>query len=356
MEIIRRFFAEPAGSFFLFGPRGTGKSTWLRQRFPKALWIDMLQPDVHRAFLARPERLRDLVLGSESQMVVVDEVQKAPELLDVVHSLIDSTETLFALTGSSARKLRRTGVDLLAGRAVLRTMHPFMAAELGETFDLQRALRDGMLPLVWGSPDGADALRAYASLYLGEEVQAEGLVRNIGHFSRFLETISFAHGGVLNISNLARECAVGRKTAEGYVEILEDLLLAFRLPVFRRRAGRQVTATPKLYLFDTGVFRSLRPTGPLDRPEEIDGCALEGLVAQHLRAWTELTAAAHGLYFWRTPSGTEVDFIIYGEQGLWAFAVKNTTSVRGSDLKGLRAFCKDYPGGSQSICTAVLNA
>ena len=345
MEIIGRFFKEPAGSFFLFGPRGTGKSTWLRQRFPKALWVDMLQPDVHRAFLARPERLRDLVLGSEGQMVVVDEVQKAPELLDVVHSLIDSTETVFALTGSSARKLRRTGVDLLAGRAVLRTMHPFMAAELGAAFDLQRGLRDGMLPLVWGSPDGPDALRAYASLYLGEEVQAEGLVRNIGHFSRFLETISFAHGGMLNISNLARECAVGRKTAEGYVEILEDLLLAFRLPVFRRRAGRQVTATPKLYLFDSGVFRSLRPTGPLDRPEEIDGSALEGLVAQHLRAWVELTPAEHSLYFWRTPSGTEVDFIIYGEKGLWAFEVKNTASVRGSDLKGLRAFCKDYPEG-----------
>ena len=345
MEIIGRFFKEPAGSFFLFGPRGTGKSTWLRQRFPEALWIDMLQPDVHRAFLARPERLRDLVLGSEGQMVVVDEVQKAPELLDVVHSLIDSTETVFALTGSSARKLRRTGVDLLAGRAVLRTMHPFMAAELGAAFDLQRALRDGMLPLVWGSPDGSDALRAYASLYLGEEVQAEGLVRNIGHFSRFLETVSFAHGGVLNISNLARECAVGRKTAEGYVEILEDLLLAFRLPVFRRRAGRQVTATPKLYLFDTGVFRSLRPTGPLDRPEEIDGSALEGLVAQHLRAWSELTPAEHGLYFWRTSAGTEVDFVLYGEQGLWAFEVKNTASVRGADLKGLRAFCTDYPEG-----------
>ncbi len=343
MEIIGRFFRPPEGSFFLFGPRGTGKSTWLRQRFPEALWVDLLQPDVHRDLLARPERLRDLVLAAEGRPVVIDEVQKAPELLDVVHALIDSRGTVFALTGSSARKIRRAGVDLLGGRAVRRIMPPFMAAELGDRFDLQRALREGLLPLVWGSPEGPDALRAYASLYLREEVQAEGLVRNIGQFSRFLEAISFAHGGLLNITNLARDCAVGRKSAEGYVEILEDLLLAFRLPVFRRRAGRRVTSRPKLYLFDAGVFRSLRPTGPLDRPEEIEGGALEGLVAQHLRAWVDLTPAEHSLSFWRTPSGTEVDFVIYGEQGLWAFKVKSTAAVRGSDLRGLRAFCEDYP-------------
>ena len=345
MEIAGRFFISPQGSFFLFGPRGTGKSTWLRQRFPEALWVDLLQPEVHRALLARPERLRDLVLGSQGLPIIIDEVQKVPELLDVVHSLIDSRGTVFALTGSSARKVRRTGVDLLGGRAVLRTMHPFMAAELAGSFDLQRALREGMLPLVWGSREGPDALRAYASLYLREEVQAEGLVRNIGQFSRFLEAVSFSHGSLLNVSNLARECAVGRKTVEGYVEILEDLLLAFRLPVFRRRAGRQVTSRPKLYLFDAGVFRSLRPTGPLDRPGEIDGGALEGLVAQHLRAWVELTPADHSLSFWRTPSGTEVDFVIYGKLGLWAVEVKNTAAVRGSDLRGLRAFCEDYPEG-----------
>ena len=290
--------------------------------------MDLLQPEVHRDLLARPERLRDLVLAAEGRPVVIDEVQKAPELLDVVHALIDSRGTVFALTGSSARKIRRAGVDLLGGRA---------AAQLEVDLHLR------MLPLVWGSPEGPDALRAYASLYLREEVQAEGLVRNIGQFSRFLEAISFAHGALLNITNLSRDCAVGRKSAEGYVEILEDLLLAFRLPVFRRRAGRRVTSRPKLYLFDAGVFRSLRPTGPLDRPEEIEGGALEGLVAQHLRAWVDLTPEEHSLSFWRTPSGTEVDFVVYGEQGLWAFEVKNSAAVRGSDLRGLRAFCQDYP-------------
>lgn len=344
MDIIGRFLDPPSGSFFLFGPRGTGKSTWLRQRFPDALWLDLLEPDLQRAYMARPERLRDLVLGNEEgRLVVIDEVQKAPILLDVVHGLIESNGTAFALTGSSSRKLRRTGVDLLAGRAVLRTMPPFMAAELGQAFHLDRALREGMLPLVWGADQSADTLRSYVALYLREEVQSEGFVRDIGSFARFLEVISFSHAGVLNVSNLARECGVGRKAAEGYVEIIEDLLLAFRLPVFRRRAGRAVTSRPKLYFFDAGVFRSLRPTGPLDRPEEINGGALEGLVAQHLRAWTSLTEAEHSLSFWRTPSGVEVDFVVYGELGLWAFEVKNTATVRRSDLRALRAFRSDYP-------------
>ena len=328
----------------MFGPRGTGKSTWLRQRFAEALWLDLLEPDTLRTYVARPERLRELVMGSAGgSVVVIDEVQKAPILLDVVHSLIESHRTVFALTGSSSRKLKRTGVDLLAGRAVLRTMPPFMAAELGHAFDLERALQEGMLPLVWGSAAGADVLQSYAALYLREEVQAEGLVRNIGHFARFLEVISFAHGSILNISNLARECSVGRKAAEGYVEIVEDLLLGFRLHVFTRRASRAVTARPKFYFFDAGVFRSLRPQGPLDRPEEVAGGALEGLVAQHLRAWVALTPSDHSLSFWRTPSGVEVDFVLYGDHGLFAFEVKNTGTVRKGDLKGLRSFHADYP-------------
>lgn len=344
MDIVRRFLVPPSGSFFLFGPRGTGKSTWLRQQLPDALWLDLLDPALQRDYQARPERLRELVQGNEEgRPVVIDEVQKAPVLLDVVHSMIESSRTVFALTGSSARKLKRTGVDLLAGRAVLRTMPPFMAAELGMAFDLDRALQEGMLPLVWAAAHRADTLRSYIALYLREEVQTEGLVRDLGGFSRFLEAISFSHAGVLNISNLARECSVGRKAAEGYVEIIEDLLLAFRVPVFRRRAGRTVTVRPKLYLFDAGVFRSLRPTGPLDRPAEIDGGALEGLVAQHLRAWTSLTGSQHSLSFWRTPSGVEVDFVVYGELGMWALEVKNTATVRRSDLRALRSFGEDYP-------------
>ena len=232
--------------------------------------------------------------------VVIDEIQRIPELLTVVHSVLEEpSPPRFVLTGSSARKLRRGGVDLLGGRAVHRTMHPFMAAELPD-FDLGRALQIGLLPLVLGAPDPADVLDAYASLYLEQEVQAEGLTRNVGNFTRFLEAVAFSHGAQLNISAVARECEVQRKVVAGYVGILEDLLLAFRLPVFRKRAKRATVNHEKIYLFDAGVFRSLRPKGPLDRPEEIDGQALEGLVAQHLRAWAAYSRHDVELFFWRT--------------------------------------------------------
>jgi len=249
----------------------------------------------------------------------------------------------FVMTGSSARKLKRTGVNLLGGRALLHTMHPFMAAELREQFDFNQALRCGLLPIVVAAKNPAEVLRSYAALYLREEVQMEGLVRNIGNFSRFLEVISFSHASVLNISNVARECEVERKVVEGYVSILEDILLCWRLPIFTRRAKRKLSVHPKFYLFDTGIFRSLRPQGPLDRPEEIEGQALEGLVAQHLRAWAAYSRVKRELFFWRTRSGVEVDFVVYGPDGLWAMEVKNAKTIHPGDLNGLRAFKEEYP-------------
>ena len=242
MEMQRRFFSAPRQSFFLFGPRGTGKSTWLRHAMPDALFIDLLQPDVARELAAKPERLRDLVRGSpHHSTVVIDEVQRVPELLSVVHLVIESKDRRrFVLTGSSARKLRRGGTDLLAGRAVVRTLHPFMASEL-DRFDFRAALARGLLPLVVSADRPDDVLRAYASLYLDEEVRMEGWARNVGAFARFLETVSFSHAAVLNIANVSRECQVERKTVATYVEILEDLLLAFRVPVFTRRARRETS-------------------------------------------------------------------------------------------------------------------
>jgi predicted AAA+ superfamily ATPase len=343
METLGRFLTPARQSFFLFGPRGTGKSTWLRQVFPDALTLDLLDPSTLRELSARPERLRARTEGAEGRVVVIDEVQRAPELLSVVHALIESKDRhQFVLTGSSARKLRRGGVDLLAGRALMRTLHPFMAAEL-TTFSLDEALTQGLLPLVVASPQPADVLRAYASLYLDQEVRFEGWVRDVGAFSRFLEAVSFSHASVLNISNVARECEVERKTAVGYLDVLEDLLLAFRVPVFTKRAKRDTVAHQKLFLFDTGVYRALRPRGPLDRPHEIDGPALEGLVAQHLRAWIAYTGQDDALYYWRTRSGVEVDFVVYGPSGFWAIEVKNTTRLRPEDLRSLEAFASDYP-------------
>jgi predicted AAA+ superfamily ATPase len=345
MEITPRYFRESQQSFFLFGPRGTGKSTWLKHHHPEALLLDLLDPEVFRAYSAKPERLREVVeaqgLGTT---IIVDEIQKLPQLLDVVHLLMESREGLrFILTGSSARKLKRSGVDLLAGRALVRTLHPFMASELGKGFSLKDALAVGLIPLVVDSSNPEETIRSYAAVYLKEEVQTEGLVRSIGGFSRFLESISFNHGAVLNISDVARDCQVERKTAEGYVSILEDLLLAFRIPVFSRRAKRSLSSHPKFFYFDSGVFRSVRPRGPLDSPQEIEGAALEGLVAQHLRAWIAYSGDQSTLFFWRTKSGTEVDFVVYGKDVFCALEVKNTAKINPKMLQGLLAFKEDYP-------------
>lgn len=344
MNIISRFFTIPKESFFLFGPRGTGKSTWLRARLPGALYLDLLEPGLHRRMATRPERLRDLLAGAPGACtVVIDEIQRVPELLSVVHAVLEEpSPPRFVLTGSSARKLRRGDVNLLGGRALHQTLHPFMAAELPD-FDLDRALRLGLVPLIVDASAPERTLDAYASLYIDQEVRAEGLTRDVGAFARFLEAISFSHGGQLNLASVARECEVSRRMVEGYVGILEDLLMAFRLPVFRKRAKRATVARDKFYLFDAGVFRSLRPTGPLDRPGEIDGQALEGLVAQHLRAWAAYSSDDLSLYYWRTRGGTEVDFIGYGQAGFHAFEVKNARRVHSTDLRALRTFRTDYP-------------
>ena len=343
--LIPRIFTSPKHNFFLFGPRGTGKTTWLRQNYPDAIWIDLLEPDVFRSYSARPERLREIVLAyPDKKTVVVDEIQKVPELLSAIHTLIEKKLGIqFILTGSSSRKLKRTGADLLAGRVIKKTLHPFLAIELGRKFNLTNALKQGLLPLVVSAQDSNSILKTYAALYIREEVQMEGLVRNIGNFSRFLEAVSFSHGSILNTSNVARECEVERKVVEGYITILEDLLLAFHLPVFTKRAKRAVVSHPKFYFFDAGVFRSLRPSGPLDRTEEIEGCALEGLVAQHLIAWNSYRGDKNKVYFWRTAAGSEVDFVVYGDEVFWAIEVKNTSRIRPEDLRSLNSFKDDYP-------------
>lgn len=345
MELIGRFFEPPLQSYFLFGPRGTGKSTLIRLQYSDALYIDLLDPEIFRLYAAAPERLREHILASaDKSTVVIDEIQKIPALLDLVHALIEEKRSLtFVLTGSSSRKLKRTGADLLAGRALLCSLHTFMAAELGDRFSFDRALGQGLLPIVWAAPDPQKVLETYAALYIREEVQMEGIVRNVGSFSRFIEAISFSHASVLSVSNVARECSVNRKTVEGYVEILEDLLLAYRIPVFSKRAGRAVVAHPKFYLFDAGVFRAIRARGPLDRTEEIEGAALEGLVGQHLRAWIHYSRSNHKLFYWRTQSGAEVDFIVYGQDVFYAIEVKNSAVLHPGDLRGLKSFKQDYP-------------
>lgn len=344
--LYKRFFSPPEQSYFLFGPRGVGKSTLMNMLYQdEAVWIDLLHPEQLRNYTSRPERLYELIDAEKSKkIIIIDEIQKVPGILTVIHSLIEQKRGLqFILTGSSARKIKRTGADLLGGRAFKCVLHPFMAAEMADHFNLQKALEEGMLPLLSASHDPKHALASYVSLYLQEEIQAEGLVRNLEHFSRFLEIITFSHGNILNITNISRECSVKRKTVENYITILEELLLAFQLPIFTKRAQRELSAHPKFYLFDPGVYRTLRPKGILDKPEEAEGAALEGLVAQHLLAWNDYSFEKHEIGFWRTRSGVEVDFVIYGPTHFFAIEVKNARHISPLDLKPLEAFIQDYP-------------
>jgi len=330
-------------SFFLFGARGTGKTTWLRQHLPQALFVNLLQSEFYTPLLANPGHLRTLIPPRHTDWIVIDEIQRAPELLNEVHELIESKRYRFVLTGSSARKLRRKGVNLLAGRALTYHMYPLTAAEQGDTFQLAQSLRYGNLPARFSEEDPARYLKDYVQTYLREEVLQEGLTRNIGHFTRFLEAASFSQGALINISSVARECQVERSVAENYFSILEDLLLAVRVPPFAKRAKRQLAAHAKFFYFDTGVFRAIRPAGPLDSPAEIDGPALETLVLQELRAVNDYGNHGFDIYFWRTKSGLEVDFVLYGEGGLIAIEVKRTPRLDAHDLRALREFKQDYP-------------
>ncbi|MCY4026947.1 MAG: ATP-binding protein [Acidobacteria bacterium] len=340
-----RMLAPPTGgqSLFLFGPRGTGKTTWLKQRFPEALYLDLLDHALYLDLLARPERLRELIPPRHDGWIVLDEVQRVPLVLNEVHRLIESDGRRFILTGSSARSLRRRGVNLLGGRARTLRMYPLTAAEAGSDFSLERALVRGQLPSVYRQPDPERYLASYVESYLRQEVIEEGRTRNLAAFSRFLESASFSQAAPLNVAEVAREVGVDRKTAAGYFDLLEDLLLATRVPVFARQAKHGMRSRPKFFLFDAGVYRTIRPRGPLDRPEEIDGAALETLVHQELRAHIAYRSLDLDLFTWRTASGAEVDLVAYGGGGLFAFEVKRSRRVRPADLRGLTQLKGDYP-------------
>ena len=338
-----RLLTKPNQSFFLLGPRGTGKTTWIKDNLQDAVYLDLLDAGVFNTLTAHPNRLERYIPIGFKGWVVIDEVQRIPELLNEAHRLIESRGIRFALTGSSARKLRRRGVNLLAGRALTYRMYPLTAGEMKGDFSLERALKYGLLPMACSAADPRKFLESYVQTYLKEEVREEGLTRNLSSFGRFLESASFSQGGVLNISQVARECGVERKTVEGYFGVLEDLLIAYRVPVFRKKAKRRMVSHPKFFLFDVGVYRAIRPSGPLDRPEEIEGGALETLVFQELIAMNEYLEAGYSIYFWRTANQIEVDFVLYGERGLIAIEATRAATLRRVDFSGLTMFKKDYP-------------
>lgn len=330
-------------SFFLFGPRGTGKTTWLKQNLPDALFINLLESEQYNRLSANPGYIRQMIQPRYDGWIVIDEIQRIPELLNEVHNLIESQKKIFILTGSSARKLRQKGVNLLAGRALTYYMHPVTAIEQEDKFDITKSMYLGNLPARFSEYSPQKYLKDYVQTYIREEVLQEGLTRNIGNFSRFLETASFSQGSLINASEIARETGIERSLTENYFSIIDDLLIGTRLPVFTRKAKRKMISHQKFYYFDAGVFRAIRPTGPLDSNAEMNGPALETLVLQELRAINDYMECGYQIYFWRTKNGLEVDFILYGPKGLIAIEVKNSPHVHSKNLRGLKEFKKDYP-------------
>ena len=334
---------ESRKSFFLFGPRGTGKTTWLKRHLPQALFVNLLQSEFYNRLSANPGSLRELIPPGHAGWIIIDEVQRIPALLNEVHDLIEARRLDFVLTGSSARTLRRRGVNLLAGRALTYRMHPLTVAEQQDAFNLRDSMQLGHLPARFSESDPGRYLKDYVQTYLREEVMQESLTRNIGHFSRFLEVASFSQGATINISGVAREAHIERSVAENYFSILEDLLIAVRLPVFSRKAKRKLISQKKFYFFDTGVFRAIRPVGPLDSHAEMDGPALETLVLQELRAINDYYEYGYQIFFWRTRNNLEVDFVLYGPRGLLAIEIKRSTQIQPRDTRALREFREDYP-------------
>ena len=338
-------------SIFLFGPRGVGKSYWLSKQIPDALYLDLLDSELRFDLEANPSKLKQYLGQDPKQWIVIDEIQKLPSLLDEVHKLIEQDSRRFILTGSSARKLKRDGVNLLAGRALTFKLYPLTAMELACQFDLAHSLEFGHMPSIYDKQDldKAHYLISYIKTYLKEEVMQEGLARNLDAFSRFLEAASFSQGSTLNMSAIARDASVKANAVAGYFDLIEDMLIAYRLPVFTKRAKRRLVVHPKFYFFDAGIYYHLRPKSILDSVSELHGAGLETLVLQDLLAVNEYHRLGYQIFYWRTVHGTEVDFVLLGEKKLLAIEVKHASKIDKSDLKGLKSFAKDYPE-AELIC------
>ena len=338
-----RLLSLPERSFFLFGPRGTGKSVWLRQVLPKAeLSIDLLKSSEYLNYKRDPALLAREVasLQGRNLWIVIDEVQKLPELLDEVHALLfeGGDKYRFALSGSSARKLRRSEANMLAGRAVSRKMFPLSMLETGEDFSLDNALSYGQLPMSVTSAseaEKADYLDAYVETYLKEEIQQEALTRNLDSFYRFLTVAALFNGQIVNLSNIAREAGVARSTVQGYFGILDDTLLGWHLPAYRKKVKVKEVAHPKFYLFDCGVQRALAGSHR-DRPSATEsGYLFETFILNEFRALNAWYSHGGRFYYWRTPSGTEVDLIWKRGARAVGFEIKSSTSWRSQFNTGL---------------------
>lgn len=340
--LIRRQSFKNCGkeSCFLWGARQTGKSTLLKFLYPESLYFDLLLSDEYERLLRRPSLLREIIEGSDiSSPVIVDEIQRIPELLNEVHWLIENRGIRFILSGSSPRKILRSGGNLLGGRALRYELHPLVSAEIPD-FDLIKALNNGLLPRHYLSNNPGKLLSAYIGNYLRDEIITEARIRNITSFSRFLEAAAFSNGEMVNYSNIAADCGVSSPTVREYFQILEDTLTGHFLPSFQKNPKRRVINAPRFYFFDVGIAGYLIKRGRIDYGSEAFGKAFEHFIYQEIIAHSHYSDLNYPVSYWRTTSQLEVDFILGDHET--AIEVKSTNMVNPRHLKGLKSFSEEY--------------
>ena len=342
--MINRIFQlnkELEDSIFLFGARQTGKSTALRQQFPREIYIDLLNSEVRNRLERRPSLLYEMLKDkAEGTIVIIDEIPEVPTLLNEVHRLISEKNLRFVLCGSSARKLKRKGTNTLGGRAYPVFFHPLVSAELPD-LDIDRAVNYGMIPSHYLAKNPERRLSAYIDVYLKEEIKEESLVRNLLAFQRFLEVAAISNGEILNNRNIAQECSVNASTVSSYFDILEDTLVGYRIPAYTKVVQRRLVQAPRFYFFDVGVANYLMHRSRLVRGTPEYGHAFEHLVIQELIAYMHYTHQDERISYWRTYAGTEVDVII-GDARI-AIEIKSVEEVLPKHLKGLKSFGEEHP-------------
>jgi predicted AAA+ superfamily ATPase len=344
---ILQISSELDDSIFLFGARQTGKSTILRQQFPRAIYIDLLDTEVKNRLSRRPVLLYETIKDKpENTLVIIDEIPEVPELLNEVHRLISERHIIFILCGSSARKLKRKGKNTLGGRALPVYLYPFVSAEIPD-FDIDHAVSCGMIPSHYLAKNPQRRLAAYIQVYLKEEIKEEALVRNLNAFQRFLEVAALTDGEMVNNNNIAQDCGVSATTVSAYFDILEDTLIGYRIPAFAKVMKRRLVQAPRFYYFDVGIANHLLHRKELVRGTTDYGHAFEHLIVQEIYAWMHYTHSEEQLSYWRTYTGVEVDVVI-GDAHV-AIEIKSVEEVMTRHLKGLKAFGEEHPQSRRII-------
>ena len=326
---------------FLFGARQTGKSTLLKERFKGAIYYDLLNPDIRKAFKRNPNSLKEALWNrAAGTLVIIDEIQKVPELLDIVHSLMVDKGLWFILSGSSSRRLKRSGANTLGGRAIPETLFPLVWPEVTD-FQLDRAVQNGMIPRHYMVEDATKRLSGYVKVYMDEEIREEGEVRELDAFERFMEVAAISDGEILNYSNIASDCGVSAKTVKSYFQILYDTLIGYEIPAYRKEIKRRIIQAPRFYYFDVGLANYLLGRHSLKRGTDAYGHAFEHLVIQEIIAYKGYNDKREEISYWRTYDKKEVDAVI-GDAKV-GIEIKSSEQLKTKHKAGLKAFKEEHP-------------